>query len=170
MEWLLDGAEQGSGRLRNMLGAGSLFHQDGELVTAQAISSGMAVFNRFAQPFGHMDQGGGFGGAAGFGGAGFNVDLNDALESFLRNFGMGGMGGGFSGGFGGGGGGGQRGRSLQLDLKVSLREAAKGAKKTVKLNKQVPCQDCGGSGAAAGSKCCWTSLAKPRDRRIRSRS
>ena len=31
--------------------------------------------------FGHMDQGAGFGGAGGYGG-GFNVDLNDALESF----------------------------------------------------------------------------------------
>ena len=103
--------------------------------------------------FGHMDQNAGFGGAGGFGGGGFNVDLNDALESFLRNFGMGGMGGGFGDAFGGGGGGGrQRGRTLQLELAVSLLEAAQGAKKTVKLNKQVACSDCGGTGAAAGSK------------------
>jgi len=102
--------------------------------------------------FGHMDQNAGFGGAGGFGG-GFNVDLNDALESFLRNFGMGGMGGGFGDVFGGGGGGSRgRGRSLQLELTVSLLEAAKGAKKTVKLNKQVSCADCKGSGAAAGSQ------------------
>ena len=101
--------------------------------------------------FGHMDQGAGFGGAGGYGG-GFNVDLNDALESFLRNFGMGGMGGGFGDVFGGGGSAGRnRGRSLQLELSISLLEAAKGAKKTVKLNKQVPCDDCDGSGAAAGS-------------------
>ncbi len=100
---------------------------------------------------GHMDQGAGFGGAGGYGG-GFNVDLNDALESFLRNFGMGGMGGGFGDVFGGGGSAGRnRGRSLQLELSISLLEAAKGAKKTVKLNKQVPCTDCDGSGAAAGS-------------------
>jgi len=105
--------------------------------------------------FGHMDQGAGFGGASGYGG-GFNVDLNDALESFLRNFGMGGMGGmggGFGDVFGGGGAAGRnRGRSLQLELSISLLEAAKGAKKTVKLNKQVPCDDCDGSGAAAGSQ------------------
>lgn len=101
--------------------------------------------------FGHMDQGAGYGGAGGYGG-GFNVDLNDALESFLRNFGMGGMGGGFGDVFGGGGAAGRnRGRSLQLELSISLLEAAKGAKKTVKLNKQVPCTDCDGSGAAAGS-------------------
>jgi len=102
--------------------------------------------------FGHMDQGAGFGGSGGYGG-GFNVDLNDALESFLRNFGMGGMGGGFGDVFGGGGAAGRnRGRSLQLELSISLLEAAKGAKKTVKLNKQVPCDDCDGSGAAAGSQ------------------
>jgi molecular chaperone DnaJ len=78
--------------------------------------------------FGHMDQNAGFG-QAGFGGAGgFNVDLNDALESFLRNFGMGG-GGGFGDMFGGGGGGRSRGRSLQLGIEVSLLEAAQGAKK-----------------------------------------
>jgi molecular chaperone DnaJ len=97
--------------------------------------------------FGHMDQNAGFGGAGGFGG-GFNVDMNDALESFLRNFGMGGMGGGFGGGSGGSHG---RGRGLQLELTVSLLEAAQGAKKTVKLNKQVSCTDCSGSGAASGS-------------------
>jgi molecular chaperone DnaJ len=104
--------------------------------------------------FGHMDQNAGFGGAGGFGG-GFNVDLNDALESFLRNFGMGGLGGrggGFGDVFGGGGGSPARGRSLQLELEVSLLEAAKGAQKTVKLNKQVPCSECQGSGAAPGSQ------------------
>ncbi len=98
--------------------------------------------------FGHAAEGAGFGG---FGGGGVHVDLNDALESFLRNFGMGG---GFGDMFGGGGGGmqRQRGRNLQLALKVTLREAAGGAKKTVKLTKQVACGDCDGSGAAAGSR------------------
>ena len=100
--------------------------------------------------FGHMDQSAGFGGG-GFGGGGFNVDLNDALESFLRNFGMGGMG-GFGGGGGGGGGGQQRGRDLHLELSVTLLEAAQGAQKKVKINKQVACDDCGGSGAAKGSR------------------
>ena len=94
--------------------------------------------------FGHAPEGG-FGG---FGGGGINVDLNDALESFLRNFGMGG---GFGDMFGGGGGRG-RGRNLQLELAVTLEEAARGVRKTVKVTKQVPCADCGGSGAAAGSR------------------
>ncbi|MGD9548593.1 MAG: molecular chaperone DnaJ [Candidatus Krumholzibacteriia bacterium] len=98
--------------------------------------------------YGHMPEGGGFGGG-GF--EGVNVDLNDALESFLRNFGMGGFGDMFGGG-GGGGGGRRRGRDLQVEIKVTLQEAAKGAQKKVKLAKQVPCPDCEGSGAAAGSR------------------
>jgi len=101
--------------------------------------------------FGHMDANQGFGG--GYGGGG--IDLNDALESFLRNFGMGGGGGGgfadMFGGGGGGGGGRQHGRNLQLQITVTLAEAAKGAKKTVKINKQVACGDCRGSGAQPGS-------------------
>ncbi len=106
--------------------------------------------------FGHAPEGGGFGGG-GYGGAGggFNVDMNDALESFLRNFGMGGGGGGggFGDMFGGGGGGAQhRGRDLQISLKVSLVDAAAGVTKKIKVNKQVACDSCDGSGAAAGSK------------------
>jgi molecular chaperone DnaJ len=100
--------------------------------------------------FGHMDPNQGFGG--GYGGGGVHVDLNDALESFLRNFGMGGGFGDMFGGGGGGGGGRQRGRNLQLKLKVTLAEAAKGAKKTVKITKQVACDDCHGSGARPGSQ------------------
>ncbi len=100
--------------------------------------------------FGHSMGEGGFAGAGGFQAGDFGLD--DALESFLRNFGMGG---GFADFFGGGrsdgAGGRRRGRDLQLNLKVSLREAAHGAQKTVKINKQVPCTECGGTGSAAGS-------------------
>ena len=96
---------------------------------------------------GHIDPNQGFGGGYGAGG----IDLNDALESFLRNFGMGG--GGFGDMFGNGGGAAQqRGRNLQLKLSVTLEEAALGARKTVKINKQVPCGDCRGTGARAGSQ------------------
>ncbi len=101
--------------------------------------------------FGHAPEGGGFGG--GYGGGGFNVDLNDALESFLRNFGMGGSGGGFGDMFGGGAQGAQRrGRDLQISLKTSLADAARGVTKKLKVNKQVACGTCHGDGAAAGSK------------------
>jgi len=120
--------------------------------------------------FGHMDPNQGFGG--GFGGGGVHVDLNDALESFLRNFGMGGGGGFgdmFGGGGGGGGGGRQRGRNLQLRINVPLDEAAKGVKKTVKINKQVACDDCQGSGAQLGSqpKTCSHCRGQGRVRQVR---
>jgi len=99
--------------------------------------------------FGHAGADGGLGGG-GYPGGGFNVDLNDALESFLRNFGMGG---GFGDMFGGESRGGRgRGRDLQISLKLSLLEASRGAKKKIKVNKQVPCRTCGGSGAAPGSR------------------
>ncbi len=100
--------------------------------------------------FGHMDPNAGFGGGPG----GVHVDMNDALESFLRNFGMGGgMGGGFGDMFGGGGGREERrGRNLQLKLSVTLAEATLGATKKVKINKEVTCKTCSGSGAAKGSR------------------
>ncbi len=119
--------------------------------------------------FGHAGPEGAFGGG-GFGGGaqGFNVDLNDALESFLRNFGMGG---GFGDMFGGGGGGRGRGRGrdLQISLRVSLLEAAQGAKKKIKINKQVTCDQCQGSGAAAGSRpvTCGTCRGQGRVRQVR---
>jgi molecular chaperone DnaJ len=96
--------------------------------------------------FGHAAESGfeGFGGAGGFG-----FDLNDALESFLRNFG------GFGDIFGERGGGPaavNRGRSLQIKVKLSLQEAARGISKKIKLKKQIGCHTCGGSGAARGSK------------------
>ncbi len=101
--------------------------------------------------FGHaaFDQSAGFGGQAGYG-AGFGLD--DALESFLRNFG--GFG-GFEDIFGGGrsgGGASNRGRDLQVKVKLTLREAADGVTKKIKLRKQVSCRECEGTGAAAGSQ------------------
>ncbi len=97
--------------------------------------------------FGHGGMNGAFG-AGGFGGGGFNVDLNDALESFLRNFG------GFGDIFGGAGRSGQasnRGRNLQIKIALTLQEVAAGVTKKVKINKLVSCPDCEGSGAAHGS-------------------
>jgi len=96
--------------------------------------------------FGHAAaDAGGFGG---FGPGGFSVDLNDALESFLRNFG------GFGDIFGERGGrqAVNQGRNLQLKVPVTLAEAAHGVSKKLKIKKLVACQECGGSGAAAGSQ------------------
>ncbi len=105
--------------------------------------------------FGHagMNGGGGYGGG-GFGGGGMN------MEDIFRNFGdiFGGGGGGgsfdpFESVFGGTGGSrqsrgrGKRGSNLRIKVKLTLKEVADGAKKTIKVKKQVVCGTCEGSGA-----------------------
>jgi molecular chaperone DnaJ len=108
--------------------------------------------------YGHAGLGGAggqgpFGG--GYGGGGFGgMDLSDALRAFMRDFG------GFGGiddMFGGGGRAGGRGRrvrkgrDLQLKVELSLSEIAAGATKQIRVNKQVACDDCDGSGSREGS-------------------
>lgn len=100
--------------------------------------------------------GGGFGGGgAGFGGT---FDMGDALRAFMRDFGGAGGGGGggsiFDGIFGGGGGGrrrSNRGEDLRVRINLTLEEIASGIEKTIKVNRQIQCQTCDGSGLAAGS-------------------
>ncbi len=120
--------------------AGERFREATEAYEVLKDAQKRAQYDRF----GHADPQAGPGG---FGGGAF--DLNDALDSFLRNFG------GFGDLFGGewsGRGGVQRGRDLQIRVALTLQEAAAGARKKLKLRKLVPCADCGGSGAAAGSR------------------
>ena len=86
------------------------------------------------------------GGAGGF----HHVDLAEALNIFMRDFG--GLG-GFEAIFGGGR---QqtesrRGQDIRVTVRLSLQEVATGAKRTVKLKTLLPCAQCGGSGAAKGS-------------------
>lgn len=107
--------------------------------------------------YGHagMGQGGGFGG--GFSGGGFaGFDLSDALRSFMRDFGGAGGGGGgsvFDDLFGMGGGRRRtnRGEDLRVRIQLTLEEIAAGVEKTVKVNHQVGCKECDGTGMAAGS-------------------
>jgi molecular chaperone DnaJ len=92
------------------------------------------------------------GGPAGAGGFGFHhVDLSEALNIFMRDFG--GMG-GFDAFFGGG----QRARREQRrgqDVRVKLRltfdEVAQGVTRTLKLKTLERCEACDGGGAAPGS-------------------
>ena len=79
-------------------------------------------------------------------------------DIFSDLFGGGGGGFSFSSGFGGFGGGGRqaqrhvnRGSNLRLRVKLNLSEINEGVKKKVKVNKFVPCQHCGGSGAKDNS-------------------
>ena len=122
--------------------------------------------------FGHQPEGGGFGGAGGFGGfggaGGVEMDLNEALRRFMQDFGMGDI---FGGGGGGGGheGGRRQGRNLQVTLKLGLKDAAGGVSKKIKVQKQVACPLCQGSGAAEGSRpqTCQTCRGVGRVRQVR---
>lgn len=99
--------------------------------------------------FGHAGVSGQGAGPGHGGPGGVEFDLSDALRAFMRDFG------GFSDLFGdaagGRGGRGGRGRDLQLKVKLTLAEIATGVEKKIKLNKEVACGTCGGSGAARGS-------------------
>ena len=76
-------------------------------------------------------------------------------DIFSDLFGGGGGGFSFSSGFGGGGRQAQRhvnrGSNLRLRVKLNLSEINEGVKKKVKVNKFIPCQHCGGSGAKDNS-------------------
>jgi molecular chaperone DnaJ len=86
------------------------------------------------------------GGAGGF----HHVDLAEALNIFMRDFG----GGGLESLFGGGR---QqtesrRGQDIRVAVKLALREVATGAKRTVKLKTMLKCDTCGGNGGVKGSR------------------
>ena len=100
--------------------------------------------------YGHAGVGGAAGGG-GYGGGGMNME--DIFSQFGDIFG-GGRGGGspFDSFFGGGQsrGGGRRvakGTNLRIKVKLTLEEIANGAEKKIKVNKQISCKTCDGSGA-----------------------
>lgn len=101
--------------------------------------------------YGHAGVGGASGGG-GYGGGGMNME--DIFSQFGDIFGGGGGGGSpFDSFFGGqqrGGGGGRRvtkGSNLRIKVKLTLEEIAHGAEKKIKVNKQIVCKTCDGSGA-----------------------
>ncbi len=99
--------------------------------------------------FGFNAQGGGFGGFGGF----ENVSVDDIFSMFGDVFG-----GGFGSGFGGFGSGSTRrgstkvrGSDLRLKVRLTLEEISKGVTKKFKVKRDIPCNECHGSGAAHGS-------------------
>lgn len=99
--------------------------------------------------YGHagVDPNFGAGGAGGFGGFGGDFDLGDILGSM------------FGGGFGGFGStrqqnpnAPQKGTTVQASVTISFEEAAKGCKKKVNIKRIDSCPECGGTGAAKGTK------------------
>jgi molecular chaperone DnaJ len=120
-----------------------------EAAEAYEVLSNPEKKSRYDQ-FGHN----GVGGAAGFGG-GQSMNMEDIFSQFGDIFGGGNPFESFFGGGGGGGRGGRRtvnrGTNLRIKVKLTLEEIAKGAEKKIKVNKQISCQTCGGSGAQAGA-------------------
>ncbi len=106
-----------------------------------------ALYDRYGAA-GLRRGGGGGAGDFGFG----HFDLAEALNVFMRDFG--GLG-GFDSLFGGGERARRerhRGQDLKVTLRLDLAEVASGTTKTVKLRTLERCTECGGSGAAAGTR------------------
>jgi molecular chaperone DnaJ len=95
--------------------------------------------------YGEAGLRGGGGGGGGF----HHVDLSEALNIFMRDFGLGDL-------FGGGGGrqsnGPRAGADVKLDLQLTMLEVATGVTKTAKLKLLDPCSRCEGEGAEPGTK------------------
>jgi len=94
----------------------------------------------------------GHAGLSGGAGQGFShIDLSDALNIFMRDFG--GFG-GFESIFGGRGSPTEirRGQDIRVTVRLTLPEVATGAKRTIKLRTSVPCETCDGTGCSTGSR------------------
>lgn len=116
-----------------------------EAAEAYEVLSSPEKRQRYDQ-FGHAGVGGAAGG--GFGGGGMNME--DIFSQFGDIFGGGGS--PFDSFFGGGGQsrGGRRvakGSNLRIKVKLTLEEIANGAEKKIKVNKQITCKTCDGTGA-----------------------
>lgn len=91
----------------------------------------------------------GVGSNAGFQGGFSHIDLSEALNIFMRDFG--GFGGGFDPSGGRGASESRRGQDVRVSLKLTMAEVAMGAKRTIKLRTLVRCDTCHGEGTAKGT-------------------
>ena len=118
-----------------------------EAAEAYEVLSNPEKRQRYNQ-FGHAANassanGGGYGGAGG-------MNMDDIFSQFGDIFGGGSPFGDFFGGGGRQGGGGRRvarGSNLRIKVRLTLEEIANGAEKKIKVNKQIVCKTCDGSGA-----------------------
>jgi molecular chaperone DnaJ len=111
-----------------------------EAAEAYEVLSNAEKRQRYDQ-FGHAGVGGAAG-ASGYGGGGMNMD--DIFSQFGDIFG------GAFGGFNGGQRGGRRvnrGSNLRIKVKLNLQDIANGVEKKLKVQKQVGCTTCSGTGA-----------------------
>lgn len=135
-----------------------------EAAEAYEILSNSEKRQRYDQ-FGHSGNS-----ASGFGGGG-SMNMDDIFSQFGDIFGGGGS--PFDSFFGGGGGSRsgrrvQRGTNLRIKVKLTLEEVAKGVEKKVKVNKQIHCHTCDGTGAKdkSSSKTCGTCGGSGAVRRV----
>jgi molecular chaperone DnaJ len=118
-----------------------------EAAEAYEVLSNVEKRRRYDQ-FGHAANAQSPNGGGGYGGGGMNME--DIFSQFGDIFGGGSP---FDGFFGGGrqsGGGGRRvarGSNLRIKVRLTLEEIANGAEKKIKVNKQVVCNTCDGTGA-----------------------
>lgn len=138
-----------------------------EAAEAYEVLSNSEKRQRYDQ-FGHNMPGNG-----GFGGGGMNME--DIFSQFGDVFGGGGGGSPFDSFFGGGQtrGGGRRvarGSNLRIKVKLTLEEITNGVEKKIKVNKQVVCDSCEGSGAKDKSSfnTCKTCQGQGSVRRVTS--
>jgi molecular chaperone DnaJ len=118
-----------------------------EAAEAYEVLSNPEKRQRYNQ-FGHAANassasGGGYGGAGG-------MNMEDIFSQFGDIFGGGSPFGDFFGGGRQGGGSGRRvmrGSNLRIKVRLTLEEIANGAEKKIKVNKQIVCNTCDGSGA-----------------------
>jgi molecular chaperone DnaJ len=86
----------------------------------------------------------------GQGGGYHHVDLSEALNIFMRDFGLGDL---FAQASGRQSSSGPRGGAdVKIDLHLTLSEVATGVSKSVKIKLLDPCDRCGGSGAESGTR------------------
>ncbi|PTQ97970.1 molecular chaperone DnaJ [Mucilaginibacter yixingensis] len=117
-----------------------------EAAEAYEVLSNQDKRQRYDQ-FGHAANAGSAAGAGGYGGG---MNMEDIFSQFGDIFGGSNP---FEGFFGGGGrqqGGGRRvvrGNDLRIKVRLTLEEIANGVEKKIKVNKQVICKTCDGSGA-----------------------
>jgi molecular chaperone DnaJ len=111
-----------------------------EAAEAYEVLSNQEKRKRYDQ-FGHQGMGAG--------GGGFSGNMEDIFSQFGDVFGGGSPFEGFFGGSSSRGSGRRvaKGTNLRIKVKLTLEEIAAGIEKTVKINKQISCKTCGGSGA-----------------------
>lgn len=116
-----------------------------EAAEAYEVLSSPEKKQRYDQ-YGHAANASSPNGGGGYGG---NMNMDDIFSQFGDIFGGGGS---FFGGQGGRGGRRvARGSNLRIKVKLTLEEIANGAEKKIKVNKQIVCKTCDGSGAKDSS-------------------